>query len=91
MQKRIVQAGNTVVPAILAVESLGFDVEVSDDKIYARRGQEEFGAEDSVALLGLYDSLNFVPGIGRRATFRSTKHCGSVALVDRRPPGKLIG
>ena len=53
MDRRIVQAGNTVVPALLAVESLGFVVEVRGDCVYARRGQDEYGAEDPVALLGL--------------------------------------
>lgn len=53
MQQRIVQAGNTVVPALLAIESLGFAVDLSGDATYARRGQEEYGAEDPVALLGL--------------------------------------
>jgi hypothetical protein len=53
MDRRIVQAGNTAVPALLAVESLGFVVEVRGDSVYARRGQEEYGAEDPVALLGL--------------------------------------
>jgi hypothetical protein len=42
MQKRIVQAGNTVVPALLGIESLGFAVEVSGGLAYARRGQEEY-------------------------------------------------
>jgi len=53
MQKRIIQAGNTVVPAVLAIELLGFAVEVRDGSVYARRGQEEYVAEDSVAVLGL--------------------------------------
>lgn len=53
MDRRVVQAGNTVVPALLAVESLGFIIEVSGDSVSARRGQEEYGAEDPVALLGL--------------------------------------
>jgi hypothetical protein len=53
MQKRIVQAGNTVVPALLAVESLGFAVEMSGERVYARRAEEEYSADDSVALLGL--------------------------------------
>jgi hypothetical protein len=53
MQQRIVQAGNTVVPALLAIESLGFAVRMSGGITYARRGQEEYGAEDPVALLGL--------------------------------------
>ena len=47
------RTGNTVVPALLAVESLGFAVEVIGDTTYARHGQEEYGAEDPVALLGL--------------------------------------
>jgi hypothetical protein len=53
MQRRIVQAENTVVPALQAVESLGFAIEVNGDNIYARRGQEKYGAEDPVTLLGL--------------------------------------
>ena len=53
MHQRIVHAGNTVVPALLAVESLGFAVEAVDTKVYARRGQEEYEAEDPVALFGL--------------------------------------
>ncbi len=31
MQQRIVQAGNTFVPALLAIESLGFAVEMNGD------------------------------------------------------------
>jgi hypothetical protein len=53
MQKRIHQAGNTVVPALLAVESLGFTVEVRDGRVRAKRGDEEYAADDPVALLGL--------------------------------------
>ena len=53
VHKRIVHAGNTVVPALLAVESLGFAVDVVGSKVYARRGQEEYEAEDPVTLLGL--------------------------------------
>lgn len=34
-------------------ESLGFAVDVSGDSIRARRGQEEYGADEPVALLGL--------------------------------------
>ncbi len=34
------------------MESLGFVVEVKGESVYARRGQEEYGAEDPVALLG---------------------------------------
>jgi hypothetical protein len=51
MPLRIVQAGNTVVPALLAVESLGFAVEVRGDSTSARRGQEEYEADDPVTLL----------------------------------------
>ena len=34
-------------------ESLGFVVEVRGRSVYARRGQDEYGADDPVALLGL--------------------------------------
>lgn len=53
MDRRIVQAGNTVVPALLAIESLGFDIEVRGDSVTARRDQDEYEAEDPVGLLGL--------------------------------------
>jgi len=53
MDRHIVQAGNIVVPALLAVESLGFVVEVKGGSIRARLGHEEYVAEDPVALLGL--------------------------------------
>ncbi|WP_406831720.1 hypothetical protein ABEG17_02575 [Pedococcus sp. KACC 23699] len=53
MHRRIVQAGNTVVPALLALESLGFSFEVSGDSVVAHRGPEEYVAADPVALLGL--------------------------------------
>jgi len=53
MQQRIAQAGNTVVPALLALESLGFKVEVGDRFVTARSEDREFVAEDPVAVLGL--------------------------------------
>ena len=53
MHRRIHQAGNTVVPALLAVESLGFTMDVRSDGVSAMRGDEEYAAEDPVALLGL--------------------------------------
>jgi hypothetical protein len=49
----IAQAGNTVVPAVLAVESLGYEVVVDGAGVRARRGDESYLAEDAVALLGL--------------------------------------
>ncbi|WP_056773324.1 hypothetical protein [Terrabacter sp. Soil811] len=53
MHQRIAQAGNTVVPALLAVESLGFAVKVIGTHVMAWRGEEEYLADDAVALLGL--------------------------------------
>ena len=49
----IAQAGNTVVPAVLAIESLGFAVSAAEGAIRAERGDEAYLAEDPVALLGL--------------------------------------
>lgn len=49
----IAQGGNTVVPAVLAIESLGYEVEVDRDGVHARAGDQSFVAEDPVALLGL--------------------------------------
>ena len=53
MGRHMAQAGNTVVPAILAIESLGYVVAAADDRVTAHRDGDEFSAEDPVALLGL--------------------------------------
>ncbi len=47
------QAGNTVVPAILALESLGYAVEVNAGGVTASDGVRGFSADDPVAVLGL--------------------------------------
>jgi hypothetical protein len=55
--KSITTAGNTVVPAILALEDLGFSVSIAKvgdrDVFRATRGDETYGADDPVAVLGL--------------------------------------
>jgi hypothetical protein len=54
---RIVACGNTVVPALLSLEQLGFNVIVQDHSrgqtVIARRGDEEYSADDPVTVLGL--------------------------------------
>ena len=50
---RIAQAGNTIVPAILTLESLGYSVAVEGDLMVASSNDTTFVAEDPVALLGL--------------------------------------
>ena len=47
------QAGNTVVPAILALRHLGFQVTMEGTTAVARLGGATFRAEDPVAVLGL--------------------------------------
>ena len=53
----IFAAGNTVVPAVLALEALGFKVEVTQvaeiPMCRATRGAESYAAEDPVTVLGL--------------------------------------
>jgi hypothetical protein len=54
--RTIAAAGNTVVPALLALSELGFSVTVPaspERQWVAIRGQEEFLADDPVTLLGL--------------------------------------
>jgi hypothetical protein len=55
--KFITTAGNTVVPAILALERLGFTVAIErtgdDEEVRATRGDESYLADDPVAVLGL--------------------------------------
>ncbi len=55
--RKIVNAGNVVVPAILALEQQGFSVSVREDAgnqtFIAERSLETYVANDPVALLGL--------------------------------------
>jgi hypothetical protein len=57
VMKTISTAGNTVVPALLALEALGFNVSidtVDDQELFvATRGDETYSADDPVAVLGL--------------------------------------
>jgi hypothetical protein len=49
----IVQAGNTVVPAILVLQELGYELEQHGGTFVAKTGQSRFAADDPVAVLGL--------------------------------------
>src|SRR5262249_54377240 len=55
--KRIFAAGNTVIPALLALEHLGFDVVVQGSSqgqsVVAVRGDEYYKGDDPVEVLGL--------------------------------------
>ena len=55
--RNISAAGNTVVPAILVLEKLGFTVFVertqAGEQFHAARGDETYTAEDPVMVLGL--------------------------------------
>ena len=55
--RSIAVAGNTVVPAILAIEKLGFIVSLATvdnrEVVSATRGDESYTADDPVAVLGL--------------------------------------
>jgi hypothetical protein len=73
MTRRLAQAGNTVVPAILAIESLGFELAADGDGVVAHRGDEEYVADDPVALLGLI----------RLVELRSWTWCASDQEIDR--------
>ena len=58
MQDKMIGAmGNTVVPALLALEHLGFEVTVLNSSVgqttSAFRGEEKYFAEDPVTVLGL--------------------------------------
>ena len=50
---RIAQAGNTVVPAILALEEMGMVIDVRADQVIASSPAVQFIADDPVAVLGL--------------------------------------
>jgi len=49
----LAQAGNTVAPAILALEACGYIVTQELDNFVAKAGDARFVADDPVALLGL--------------------------------------
>ena len=49
----LVQAGNTVVPAILALRALGYVVEQQGNDFVAKASHARFSADDPVAVLGL--------------------------------------
>jgi hypothetical protein len=53
MEMDIVQAGNTVVPGFLALETLGFEVSLEDGLVVATSESGRFVADDPVAVLGL--------------------------------------
>ena len=54
--RQIAAAGNTLVPALLALEALGFEVHfnlASDGGCRAVRGDQAYTADDPVSVLGL--------------------------------------
>lgn len=53
MSQRIVHAGNTLVPAILALETLGYAVSMDADLVSATSDKGTFVAADPVSVLGL--------------------------------------
>jgi chitodextrinase len=54
---KIIAAGNTMVPAILALEQLGFGLSIrktaAGQTFVATRAEETYSADDPVTLLGL--------------------------------------
>jgi hypothetical protein len=53
MGNQIAAAANTVVPALLALESLGYTVVEDGSVVVATAGSERFAADDPVTVLGL--------------------------------------
>jgi hypothetical protein len=53
MNNHIAAAGNTVVPAVLALESLGYVVTQAGSLFEATNGNDRFVADDPVTVLGL--------------------------------------
>jgi hypothetical protein len=51
--RRIIQAGNTLVLAILLLEQLGFTLAITESSCRATRGDEAYGANDPETVLGL--------------------------------------
>jgi hypothetical protein len=53
MPSEIAYAGNTVVPALLALEALGCEISIQGDLVAAARPDGRFVAADPVSVLGL--------------------------------------
>jgi hypothetical protein len=51
--KGITVAGNTLVPAILVLEQLGFTLTITASTCHASRGDEGYSADDPETVLGL--------------------------------------
>ena len=73
MGQAIAQAGNTVIPALLAVESIGSSVMVAGDHFVPRRGTGVEVGDDLVALLGLVHAVQV----------RSWDWAATDALIDK--------
>ena len=48
----IVQAGDRVVPALLALQELGFEISIEEGSAVATSGDGRFVADDPIAVLG---------------------------------------
>jgi hypothetical protein len=53
MPSEIAHAGNTVVPALLALEALGYEISIQGDLVTAAAPDGRFVAADPVSVLGL--------------------------------------
>ena len=53
MPSEIAHAGNTVVPALLALEALGYEISIQADLVIAAGPDGRFVAADPVSVLGL--------------------------------------
>ncbi|MFI6998444.1 hypothetical protein [Nocardia sp. NPDC050175] len=53
MQHKIAHGGNTLIPAILAIEAGGFRITEQGTLLVATDGTDTYVADDPVALLGL--------------------------------------
>ena len=53
MGRHLARAANAVVPANLAIESLGYVIAAAGEGLSVRRGDDELNAADPVVLLGL--------------------------------------
>lgn len=73
MGQPIAQAGNTVIPALPAVESIGSSVMVAGDHFVPRCGTEVVVGDDAVALVGLVHAVQV----------RSWDWAATDALIDR--------
>ena len=85
MPSEIAHAGNTVVPALLALEALGYEISIQGDLVTAAAPDGRFVAADPVSVLGLVKLVEARSWNWRPVTTRSTQRWVATAWAPDPP------